>query len=516
MMFFRHALLLFMVAAISDCRGQGPLEEASKALSNCDYGEACAKALGVVRSLSPKDSESKLGLQARSLALHVAIQAAAAFPEARDSFLKQIGYDMPDVATVLRMEAEKLAQGPNPVPGASDAAHIAAFLRNSICDFYEKLRSISKSGGPFADSAVLGIVGSITRTLASIEPERAGQAANILREMIGCTMSERVSSDALVLEARNIAQELAETCANSQDKVSASSCKAILELLSTRPLALPFPDASSGDLFGAMLPFDMRHLGLTLTPPWMIVLTAGRLFIVEQATLNPQDRQLPQPEPRQLMDLRRHHTTEDIATVFHEIFSTHAESPKKVVAFAVDRMVTAADFLDVLEGFLSESDSVPILAILEDGARAPSWLPINYRFPDRLLLDPEGTRLAFGPESEAIRLHLSPLEAHITHGKTERSVPVERTNVAATVAWDLRDVYSATLEIAGETQKSALLTVDPVVPVALLVAVIEVLSVRVPDTVRLSHQSFATAQPTRVRGGAISWLLRKIVVVKPD
>jgi hypothetical protein len=505
---------------VAGCRGRGALDEAIDALKDCDYGDACTRAAAAVRTLDPDAKESRSGLEARSSVLHAAMQAAAAFPMPREPFLKAIGLDSPDVASALGREAVALAGGQKPVPGAADAAEVAAFLRVPACEAMVRLGDIARAGGPFADTAVLARVTALAQVFAAIEPDRAGQFADMARETMGCTVSERTGSDALLLEARNTVYDLLGECAASKDAVSRASCDSARQVLDTRPLPLPFPDASSGDLFGAIVPPARRGLGLVTSPPWAAVLAAGRLSIVDQVSLLPGAKQLAQPDPEFLIDLRRHHRTEDVATSFHLSFETRKPggSPTPIAALVVDRAATCADLLEVLEAHMSESDAVTVLAVMGEGARRPAWLPLNYRLPSRILLDPSGSVVAFGDEADAVRIHLSPIEVRFEAGTTERTVPISRTAVDASTPWDLREAYAAAIELAGGSPagRSALLTADPAVPVGLLVAVIESISVRVAEGTRHSASSFATALPLRVKGGAISWLFRKVVLMRPE
>ncbi len=325
-----------------------------------------------------------------------------------------------------------------------------------------------------------------------------------------------------LVEARGRFYDLVETCDDSArtDVSWQASCQEARSI-AMKPLPLPYPSAESGEMLGALLPPALRELGVSFTPPWMFVLSAGRVGVVDQPVLAPGIRQTPDIRVEPLLDLRERHKPDRLGaglTRAMEGRKPHDLGPMQIVALLVDRGATFQDLSELLEALLVATDATPVVAILPSRNRAPIWLPLNWRMEKRILMDPIGVRLAMGP-APTLRGNLGPFSARLAaegSGTEARDVSLGIDPSQSPGHTDLRGLYRTVAEIVRDrTDASAILTVEPNVLVGLLLNVLEALSYRVADQQFVSNAAFDAAAPLRVRGGAYSFLVRSVVLKLP-
>lgn len=500
----RRSAALVAVAVIAvTCKGHDPATSRLRdALKDCDHGPTCSAALAEVRSLPPEAATSPGGVEVRRLALRIGLQAAAAFPPPDPATFR-----VPPVADLAR-EAEALGD-----PGAIT---IASFLARPLCEVFQNTLALVESGGPYAEPALTAGIQALAQVLAAITPDRASEFARAARDLIGCTLSERASSTAVLVQARNLLYDLTDRCGRAplSNPVARASCQAARELLSQRTLPLPWPDAAAGDLLFTTPPRSLRGTGLHGTPPFAVVLAAGRLGVYDQPVLGPGVRATPETRVDWVVDLRERHVPDDVALALKRALDRRKPVPfgeAQVVFFVVDRATPASEMFEVLLALTAISDATAAVAMTVPGRSDPVFLPVNYWISDRILMDPTGRAVAFG-RGEAMVVGLQPFRAEVAlHGRTE---VVDLPTGGPT---DLRPLYRATRSLIGEdTVVSARILTDGPVPVGLLTAVIEVLSFQVPDAGLESPGAFGSVFPLRDPDGRPSPLCSVIVVGPTD
>ncbi|MBM4395571.1 MAG: hypothetical protein FJ087_07770 [Deltaproteobacteria bacterium] len=507
----RPVPLLLLLALATACRG-GPPSRVVDALRACDHAAACAEAVAAIRALDASARAGASAVEARLLALDALLAAHASYPGPKEAFLAQAGVPGAKAAEAIDAEIKDLSSAG--AAGAAGAAEIAAFLAEPSCEHRDRVAAIASAGGPFARTALLAETTVVGEVLASIEPHRAGSFADAARALVGCTLSERVAPAAVLVALRNRFYDLVDACGALKTASAAvrQSCAAAKDLADTRSLPLPIGDASSGTVAGATVPVATRGLGLSFTPPWILVLSAGRLAVVDQPVLEPGVRQVRDPEDTELLDMREPRGTHVIQSVLHKTFSTRKpwEGPlHPVAALVVDRAATTSDLFEVLEALLSVSDAIAVAATLAPGARVPQWIPLNWRIEARMLLDPQGIRNAFPKAGPDVSVDLGPFSAVVRAGASERPVDVPRPSGERSYGVpDLRELHRAVLEVApppGRGMTSVRFQVEPAVPAGLLIPALEAVAVRVGESALSSAVAFAVASPERV-AGRLSWL----------
>lgn len=498
-----RCVIAMMLVLLAACRGRDPgVSRLLETLQKCDFGPVCASALSQVRALSPEVAESPGGAEVRRLALRVGLEAASAFPPL-------------DSETFPAVSAEDLVREAHATKD-DEAGTVASLLARPSCGLLQDALSVYRAGGPYSEAALMAGMQVLAQTLAAITADRAFEFGLAARELVGCTMSDRASLGAVLVQTRALLHELAEQCRRSPPAqiLAKSSCKAVQDLLLQRTLPLPWPDSGAGDLLYAMPPPSLRGIGLHRTPPFAVVLTAGRLGVYDQPVLSPSVLSSPETKVEWVLDLRSRHVPDDVFLAFKQIFESRKPvslDEVQAVFFVVDRTTPAAELFEVLSALTATSDAVAAVALVIPGRPIPVFLPVNYQIEERILMDPLGRGRAFGREA-AMLVRLTPFRAELMlRDRTEVVTFPRGTQV------DLRPVYRAAWSLIGDGGPvSAKVITDGPVPVGLLTSVIEVLSFRVPEAALESPGAFSSAVPVRDRDARPLPLCAVIVVGTPD
>lgn len=482
----RFAAVAAALLLLAACKGRDPgAARVLGALRDCDYGATCASALAQARSLPPDVAAGTDGVEVRRLALRVGLQAAAAFPP-----LDPAAFPPPSPAD-LAGEAEAL--------GDTDAGVVASLLARPSCKALQDALAVHESGGPLAQSALMASMHALAQVLAAITPDRASEFARAARDLIGCTVSDRATPAAVLVQTRQLLHDLATRCRRSppSEAVAQSSCQAVQDLIARRPLPLPWPDAGAGDLLYTMPPVSLRATGLHHTPPFALVLAAGRLGVFDQPVLAPGVLASPETRVDWVLDLRGRHVPDDVVLALKRVLEARkpvALEEVEAVFLVVDRATPTSELFEVLLALTAVSDAVAAIAMTLPGRPDPVFLPVNYWIERRVLMDPLGRGRAFGRDP-ALVVRLAPFRAEVAYRNRTEVVEFPGGNPV-----DLRPLYRAARSLIGEeTSVSARVISDGPVPVGLLASVIEVLSFRVPDPALDSPGAFGSAAPLRGR-----------------
>lgn len=517
----RSLLVLAVVLVAVSCKtSDSPVDLAVRDLASCDYSDKCASAFKAIGALDAATAQSIEGLSARLLRAKIGVHAIMAFPEPRAEFLAKAGTTAEDTFKALRPELDALS-AVNELTRDVNVLQVALDVyRNPICQKMESLEATRQGGQEMSDTAALARIRMMGELLASVEPTRIGVFADAARHMIACTMAERSDSSSVLVEARNRWYDLVDHCptAKSTDLVLAESCAEARKLVETNTLPLPFPDAASGDLAGAVLPVG-RGLGLRFSPPWIISLAAGRVQVLDQGVLPPGVRKSDPVEPVTLVDLRLNHRIENVRNAVEGALKTR--KPIKaghfdVIPLVIDRSATFADIAELLDSILAINYGMPVLATLPSGARAPSFLPINYRISGRPMSDPIGRRQPF-EKNQALELSLDPFSLQVgVAGAVEppQKVAIEReSGENAASRPDLRSAYKMVAGLVGPSgRRSAWLEVAPTVTMDLLVVFLESISVRFSNADLETVTKFASATSARGTNGERDYMLPVMVM----
>lgn len=509
----RSAAMSVVVAGLLfACRGAPP-ESVLEALRSCDGADNCAEAVKAARSLTGPARSTPRAVEARLLAMRALLTAAGGFPGPAEAFLAKTGVAGAEaVNTVAADAAEMVAAG---TLGAEDAAAVAAFLKEPVCAHLDRVEEIASGSGPFARAAALAEMSVIGQVLAAMSPHDVHHYAEAARGIVGCRMSEMAPPAAVLVELRNRFYDRVEDCATAAgaDAAFRASCQALAQLAATHTLPLPLADASSGTVAGAQVAVSTRGIGLSFTPPWILVLSAGRLAVVDQVLLPPGARQVMPPRETQLLDLREPHGASVVQSALHHALSKRkpfGHGGVEVAAVALDRFATASDLFELLEGLLAVSDAIAVAAVLPAGGRAPVFLPLNYRMETRILLNAQGIVDSFPKTGPHVVVEVGPFAATVRSSSVERTVDLPRAGPERVPAGaDLRDLYRAVIEAApaaSERGATARVLVEPTVPSALLLGVMEGIAVRVAREALSAGGDFAAATPMRARGSPV-WLV---------
>lgn len=510
-------IIIAAIAASSGCRKDEVLDRVTATLGKCDDAEACAKAVADLRSLDRSRRDSDEGIEARLRALRVSIAALATFPEADRAFLEGAGLEPERAMELLEEEARSIESLGERGAGAADARTILSLIRQPSCERLQALEVLEGTGGRFTDVAYMTHLHTLARMVGQVQALRVQAYADFARVLLGCTLPRDSDDAEVMLAARLKLDAVASACPRGSGTLPQvqESCRKAAEIADSA-LPLPLPGLASGELAGAMLPAG-RGYGLSFTPSWILVLTAGRLLILDQPVLPPGAKTIVRTVPTLLVDLRQDHGPQNIRFAISDAREHRPDIEYrglKMFPLAVDRTATYADLMEVLEAMLAESDAIPSLALLPAGARTPFFLPINYRISYRPLVDPWGGRKVFAKEPPPLDLFLSPFTLVIRAPGIDKTVEVMTTpGEGGAMRQDLRAAYLAVSEVVGDgPARSARLTAAPSAYVGLLAAVLEGLAARVSPGRLNSPNSFATAAFLRDRDGRPEGLVPLIVL----
>ncbi len=515
------ALAAVAMGGAASCSRPDPLGVMAAQLRACDFKDGCAVLVAKARGLDGEARTSAGGREARLAALRVELDAVAAFPGPKAAFLQQAGLAPADAPAVVAKDAADLAAEARAPDEAEDAVTLAGFLVGHTCEGFQKVEDVRTAGGRLAQTAALVRLSTLAQIFAASEADSSQMFAEVARAAVGCTRSDRMSGAALLVDTRNLMMDLLDACPRGDgDAVLKETCEVVRGGVASKPLALPLPDATSGDLFGALPPVAGRRVAMAFTPPWVLVLAGGRLSIVDQAVAAPGVRQVPEARTTPMIDLRTPHGPDEVyARVNLELKDRKPRGtpPLSQVAIVADRNATASDLLEVIKAVQSElPNATPLVAVLMPPSRSVQWYPVNFFYPQRAALDPQGSlEGGFGSPADAVRVHLSAFDVRFQRGALSRTAEIVRMpGDAGGWPYDLRDVYRAAMDFVPDQggPVPTLLTMEPAVSVGLLLPVLETLAFKVPPVNLANPGAFASSTPAQKAGGRIALALSRVIV----
>jgi len=516
----RWSWWILAVLAAGCLRRDDALRRLNRQLADCSDRAACALAVKELRGLPQESRESADGAEARIRALRHCLVAVASWPEMDRAFLEGAGMTPERALGTLEEEARSLERlpGKGPGSGARDVRTILEALREPRCDRIQALQALEQGAGRFSDVAWLAEAGLLAHLLGAIDPLQVQGFGDTARIWIGCTLPPDAEDAEVLVAARDRLGQAIGYCPRAAGSAPGirEVCDRLEQAFSRWELPLHWSGLSRGEVAGALLP-RTRGGGLSFSPPWVFVISAGRLLRAEAPVIPAGQTERVPEKKTTLLDFRTRHGVQDVRLVVSQTLKDHAPVEirgRKLIPLAVDRSETFQDLAEVLEALLAETDAVPALALIPEGGRSLSFLMLNWRFSERPLWDVWGTRRAFLSGPKALSLSLSPFAMSLESGDGEREVELLPTEDGESRGLlPLRAAYEAAVSLAGpEGERSGRLAVQGSVSVGLLVQVLEALAARV-DRTALAHESlFASAPPLRDRGGPPQALLPALVL----
>lgn len=509
----KRAALAVVLVVMAGCGGDASsVLGGYSALDSCDYGQACTVAVQKASAVANPAPE----LLARLL--HIRINALMKFPPVEDSFLEAIGVKRDLGYRDLTGALETLTKAEGGATLAADAGIVMRFLQNPSCQNFLDLEVVQKSGGLFADSASIAGISTLTQLMAALTPENSSYVAGAMRSLVGCDLSDRAAAGAVVVAAKSRLAELLERCPSDADAddIYVFMCGESRKFLDTKSISLPITDGSSGETAGAFPP-QGRSIGISINPPWVFSLSAGRLMVFDQPVVTPGMLKVPDTLPEMLLDLRDVHRPEDVKTAVHQALKTRkvwnrpGDERSTFVFIVVDRSTTFADISEVIGGLMAETEAFPLTAVLPAGAASPLWRPMNFFIRTRPLFSPDGRTSAWDASLEGktavehLEFELTPFS--LNFGQRTVEIPREAKGLV-TGGYDVRGInrLAAEMVAAGRPQAFAL-KVSSAVTFDMLETVLEALAYRFPDSSYVSSSAFSSSQEVRKDVGRYDYLL---------
>lgn len=492
----------------------------NRALADCTERAACAAAVKELRGLTKEFRESAEGVEARIRAMRHSLVAVASWPEVDRAFLEGAGITPERALATLEEEARSLES--LPVRGAADSLKdvrtILEVLREPRCERFQALQVLEQAAGRFSDVAWLAEAGLLAHLLGAIDPLQVQGFGETARIWLGCTLPPDAEDEEVLVAARDRLVQAIGNCPRAAGSAPGirEVCVRLEQAVARWALPLPWSGLSRGEVAGALLPRS-RGGGLAFSPPWVFVISAGRLLLAEAPAIPAGQAERVPEQKTTLLDFRSRHGIQDVRLVVSQTLKDHAPVEvrgRTLIPLAVDRSETFQDLSEVLEALLAETDAVPALALLPQGGRSLSFLLLNWRFSERPLWDVWGARRAFLGGPKALSLVLSPFALTLESAEGVREVELLPSDEGeGRGLLPLRAAYQAALALAGpEAERSGRMAVQGSVSVGLLVQVLEALAAHV-DASALAHESlFAAAPPLRERGGPPKALLPALVL----
>lgn len=509
---------LVLVSLVSCRPGGRELAEIGEVLDRCDDPAACGAAWARLTAMDPERRDADSGVAVRLKSLRAGIESVAEFPEPHPAFLAAAGLDMPGLIAALAAEVRALSSH----AVAQDAERVLALLQEPSCANAEALDTIEAGDGPMARAARLARLSVLAQLVSAVDAQRSEVFASAARLQIGCRLSDRAQPAVVLVEARNAFYDRVAACPETPTTgPMGRSCEVARAVAREKSLPLPLPDVTSGDFAGAVLPSG-HGTGLRLTPPWVFVLSAGRLSVLDQKVLPPGERAAGEMPIAELLDLRRPHRIDDLRLVVAETLKTRrplaVREAVDVIALAVDQSAVFSDLAEILEAIVAETDAHPVVGVLPPGYRNPMWLPLNYRMSFRPLLDPLGQVRVFAKAEPALDLAMTPFSLSLRGAGQPQVAEFGRGGeLEGMRRADLRAAYSL---VAGHLDEgtddaSAHLSVAAAVPAGLLFPMLDVLANRFSPHALSGAAAFLNARTRLGRGGQPEMMV-PLIVIRPE
>ncbi len=510
--------MALVLASLTSCRSGGrDLAEIGATLDRCDDPAECGAAWARLATLAPERRDADSGVAVRLKALRAGVESLAELPEPNPAFLEAAGVDMSGLMAALSAEIKVLSS--NAV--AQDAERVLDLLREPSCAHAEALDPVEAGDGPMARVAWLARLTVIGQLVSAVEAQRAEVFAAAARLQIGCRMSDRAQPEVVLVEARNLFYDRVAACPETPTAGPVGrSCEVARTVMREKSLPLPLPDVSSGDFSGAVLPSG-HGTGLRLTPSWVLVLSAGRLSVLDQKVLAPGVRTAGETQIAELIDLRRPHRIDDLQLVVAETLKTRSlmawAETVDILPLAVDQSAVFSDLAEILEAIVAETDAHPVVALLPPGYLNPMWLPLNYRMSFRPLLDPLGQVRVFAQAGPPLDLAMTPFSLTVQGGGHPKVAEFGRGgDMEGMRRADLRSAWSLVADEVGEGDPaSAHLSVASAVPAGLLFPMLDVLANRFSPHALSDPSAFLKAR-TRLGRGGQPQLMVPLVVIRSE
>jgi hypothetical protein len=487
----RKSIYLALFLVLSACKKHE--DSVSKVLKNCDFKAECVSAFNDVLKDPNAFSETTA-----DLAVKVGLSALTAFPP-DSTILKSLG--LYGDRTKLLTLVEHL--------GKSRAKEILGYIEKPDCEGFSKMKSLMEGGGEYSEFALSVVVSRLAELLASLVPQYAHEAGEAGKIMVGCLGEDARDGVGALVKVRQLLKEALEECGEVENTQVRRTCLSAQKLLLEKPLSLPLPEVVSGQVFSCVLPSSLREAGVVLTPPWVLVLSAGRIGLFKQQVLQG-DAEFVQAKVKWFFDLRKPQALSSLALALKEEISSlsfYEIGGLQVYFVVADKDTTWKEFSSLLEAMLSVSDAVAMLGVAH-AKETLLFIPFNYRERGRRLLGYDGREVTFG-EEKGLLFEIDPFSAILSLGQEG-----QRVEIGSEDQRDLRGVYQKTMELTNNSPVSCLFKPGEAVRLDLIVALQEAVSFKVSNDALSSHLAFAKAPALRGERGHLEPLCRVVVHIR--
>jgi|GEM_PF-2926641 len=484
----KSRLFLTVLLTLFACKRSEDL--VARALSNCDFKSECISAFQKVLQ-----NPAAVPASTARLAVKVALSVLTAFPS-DSTVLSSLG---------LYSNRTKLSRLVEQI-GDSEAKEILDYIEKPGCEGLAKVKWLMEHGVDYNEFALSALVARLAEILASTTPHYAHEAAEASKIVVSCLGEDVRDGLSAVLKVRELLKDALEGCGRVEHIQVRRTCLNAQKMLTEKPLFLPFPEVISGEIFSAVLPRSLRKAGIALTPPWVLVLSAGRLGLYKQGMLQGETAYVPE-KVKWFFDMRKPYTLPGLALSLKEETSSlsfYEMGGVQVYFILADKNTAWMEFVQLLEAMLTLSDAVALIGVAYVKENL-LFIPFNYRERGRRLLGYDGMEVVFGDE-KGLLFEIDPFSATLSMAQEG-----QRVEIGSEEHRDLRGVYQKTVELANNNAVSCLFKSSDSVRLDLIVALQEAVSFKVSKDALSSPSVFAKAPALRGERGRPQLLCRVVV-----
>lgn len=472
-------------------------------LNHCDYSPTCFNALNLLYKWPANDLTTPYGAKLRIMAVRAVISGlimdTAQAQHARiDAIAKALGTSTGVKKSLAwaAKESDKLKAIPEVKKDAQALSRVIKWMAKPGCtSVMDALGSWQGFTPNIRSLALLYGVSSGFGLLTSYPETDQWRNIRRFKHLLSCVdPSPSATLSGLMFGMYKPWVVAVRAGMNDPDPALASITLHISKFLSKKGLALPFDVSAKGGVLGVDIPKSIRAEGIRHHPDYLIMLTKGRLRIVQRPRILGLNDVSTLPQPKILLDIKMFNQpvrsiVPRVQKVLQPLLKTWKFKHWGYLPILCDRKITASELMLATSLVVGVTKGYPLLAVYDQDSNVPVFIPFNTISPDRGFILPNGRFNLYNDKMQPVVLTLKRgvAEVRSTPGKPPEVFDFDMDKLP-----DLRDVYKMISKM-GQKDRFLEFRVAPDVPVWTLVAFMQTMFYRVSPKDMVSVPAFLAA-----------------------
>ena len=491
-------------------------------LNHCDYSPACFNALSLLYQWPADDLNTPYGANLRVNAVRAVLSGIIMDNlQVKKDRLNAIAMalntsvDVPKLLNWAAQETYKIQSIPEAKKDAISLSRVVKWMgKNGCTNTMKALKNWQTLSKDIRPLALLYAV-SAGFNLLTFYPE-ANQWLDLrrFRRRLHCVNPKSSNLSELLFGLYKPLVVAVRSGLNDPDPALASASLQVSNFLSNKGMAFPFNVAGKGVVLGVDIPKSIRPGGIARHPDYLIVVTKGRLRVVQRPRIMGLNDVSKLPEPKVLLDIdlpaRPDRTLVPVVQkVLMPLVKTWEIKQRNYLPILCDRSVSAHDLMLATSLVVGVTKGYPLLAVYDQDRKVPVFIPLNTISAQRGFILPNGKFNIYDPKMQPVVMGLNPglLKIQTQIGKAPKvfNFPMDKLP-------DLRQAYKA---VSALTAKGRYLEirVAPKVPVWSLIAIMQTMFYRVSSKDLISVPAFLGAGLTNGGGPGLKPLFDDCLVL---